>query len=75
MKKIKCFLRPSLLGLFGLADAITDHGAENVDTAQRTSTETFPRPLVSDLFFPMFLDCISIACEKKLGHEKNVEFV
>ena len=35
------------------ADAITDHGAENVDTVQRTSTEIFPRPLVLFLCFVM----------------------
>ena len=33
------------------ADAITDHGAENVDTARWTSMETFSWPLVSDFFF------------------------
>ena len=43
----------------------TDHGAETVDTAQRTSMETFPRSLVSDFFFSIFLDCFSIECEKK----------
>ena len=45
----------------------TDHGAETVDTAQRTSMETFPRSLVSDFFFKIsiFLDCFSIECEKK----------
>ena len=37
------------------ADAITDHGAENVDTVQRTSTEIFPRPLVLFFSFLFFL--------------------
>ena len=51
------------------ADAITDHGAENVDTAQRTSMETFPRPLVSDFSFLFFLIASqSHVLEKKGKH-------
>jgi len=46
---------------YSAVDAITDHGAENVDTAQRASTETFLLPFVST-FLSYFLDCISTAC-------------
>ena len=54
------------------ADAITDHGAENVDIAQRTSMETFPRPLVSDCSFLFFsIAPQSHAPEKEEEREKE----
>ena len=46
------------------ADTITDHGAENADTAQRTSTEIFLRPLVS-LFLSISFLFFLIASKKE----------
>ena len=49
------------------ADAITDHGAENIATAEKTTVEIFSRPLPLCLihFFSLFQDCTSIASRGK----------
>ena len=46
------------------ADAIADHGAENIATAEKTTVEIFSRPLPPCLiivFFSLLSDCISSA--------------
>ena len=58
------------------ADAITDHGAENVDTAQRISTEIFLRPLVSlfsFLYFSSFSRESFVRCARKKGNNKQLQ--